>query len=107
MLVIFVSLSVSQFFLSRSPELPYPSLKSSWSKRPDLEEDLRHDSVVENKAPQETKPVHEAVQEYSQSEEGNVEEGYNVVLFLLFSRCSRVFHTHSQAAICWQVNRGF
>lgn len=39
---------------------------------------------MENKAPQETKPVQEAVQEYSQSEEGNIEEGYNMVLFLLF-----------------------
>ncbi|XP_035203712.1 breast cancer type 1 susceptibility protein isoform X2 [Oxyura jamaicensis] len=60
--------------IERSPELLYPSLKSSWSKRPDLEEDLQHDSVVENKAPQETKPVQEAVQEYSQSEEENADE---------------------------------
>nr|XP_038024676.1 breast cancer type 1 susceptibility protein isoform X1 [Anas platyrhynchos] len=65
---------VKELEIERSPELPYPSLKSSWSKRPDLEEDLRHDSVVENKAPQETKPVHEAVQEYSQSEEENADE---------------------------------
>lgn len=56
-----------------------------------MEEDLQRDSVMENKAPQETKPVQEAVQEYSQSEEGNVEEGYNMVLFLLFPDVVHVF----------------
>uniref|UniRef100_A0A8C3GFF4 RING-type E3 ubiquitin transferase n=1 Tax=Cairina moschata TaxID=8855 RepID=A0A8C3GFF4_CAIMO len=65
---------VKELEIERSPELLYPSLKSSWSKRSDLEEDLQHDSVMENKAPQETKPVQEAVQEYSQSEEENVDE---------------------------------
>ncbi|KAI6072619.1 Breast cancer type 1 susceptibility protein isoform X3 [Aix galericulata] len=65
---------VKELEIERSPELLYPSLKSSWSKRSDLEEDLRHDSVMENKAPQETKPVQEAVQEHSQSEEENADE---------------------------------
>ncbi|XP_013056360.3 breast cancer type 1 susceptibility protein isoform X2 [Anser cygnoides] len=65
---------VKELGIERSPEQPYASLKSVRSKRLDLEEDLQRDSVMENKAPQETKPVQEAVQEYSQSEEENADE---------------------------------
>ncbi|XP_050767556.1 breast cancer type 1 susceptibility protein isoform X1 [Gymnogyps californianus] len=51
----------------RSPELLLPSSKSCLFKRPDLEKGLQCDSVLKNKAPSEkTKPVQEAVQEYSQ-----------------------------------------
>ncbi|KAM6312199.1 breast cancer type 1 susceptibility protein isoform 2-T3 [Podargus strigoides] len=51
----------------RSPELSLPSSKSCLLKRPNLEKDLQYDSVLKNKAPsEETKPVLETVQEYSQ-----------------------------------------
>ncbi|KAM6115052.1 breast cancer type 1 susceptibility protein isoform 2-T2 [Phoenicopterus ruber ruber] len=50
----------------RSPELLLPSSKSCLLKRPDLEKVLQCDSVLKNKAASEkTKPVQEAVQEYS------------------------------------------
>ncbi|XP_061875416.1 breast cancer type 1 susceptibility protein [Colius striatus] len=49
------------------PELLLPSSKSSVLKRSHLEKGLQCDSVLKNKAPSEkTKPVQEAVQEYSQ-----------------------------------------
>ncbi|KAK4808652.1 hypothetical protein QYF61_020141, partial [Mycteria americana] len=48
-------------------ELLLPSSKSCLLKRTDLEKGLQCDSVLKNKAPSEkTKPVEEAVQEYSQ-----------------------------------------
>ncbi|XP_054657687.1 breast cancer type 1 susceptibility protein isoform X2 [Grus americana] len=51
----------------RSPELLLPSSKSSLLKRPDLEKGRQCDSVLKSKAPSEkTRPVQEAVQEYSQ-----------------------------------------
>ncbi|XP_009808601.2 breast cancer type 1 susceptibility protein [Gavia stellata] len=50
----------------RSPELLLPSSKSCLLKRTDLAEGLQCDSVLKNKAPEKTKPVQEAVQEYSQ-----------------------------------------
>ncbi|KAM9255022.1 breast cancer type 1 susceptibility protein isoform 3-T6 [Cariama cristata] len=49
-----------------SLELLLPSSKSCLLKRPDLEKSLQCDSVLKSKAPSEkTKPVQEAVQEYS------------------------------------------
>ncbi|KAM6042014.1 breast cancer type 1 susceptibility protein [Chlamydotis macqueenii] len=50
----------------RSPELLLPSSKSHLFKRPHLEKGFRCDSVLKNKAPEKTKPAHEAEQAYSQ-----------------------------------------
>ncbi|XP_074018875.1 breast cancer type 1 susceptibility protein [Numenius arquata] len=51
----------------RSPELLLPSSKSSSLKRPDSEKGFQSDKVLKSKAPSEkTKPVQEAMQEYSQ-----------------------------------------
>ncbi|XP_009584978.1 PREDICTED: breast cancer type 1 susceptibility protein [Fulmarus glacialis] len=51
----------------RCPELLLPTSKFCLLKRTDLEKGLQCDSVLKNKAPSEkTKPVQEAVQEYSQ-----------------------------------------
>ncbi|XP_035759467.1 breast cancer type 1 susceptibility protein isoform X2 [Egretta garzetta] len=61
----------------RSPELLLPSSKPCLLKRTDLEKDLQCDSVLKSKVPSEkTKPVQEAVQEYSQCqlEAGNTGE---------------------------------
>ncbi|KAM6368906.1 breast cancer type 1 susceptibility protein [Pluvialis apricaria] len=58
---------VKELEKERSPELLLPSSKSCLLKRPDSEKGFQCDSVLKNKAPSEkTKPVQEAVQEYSQ-----------------------------------------
>ncbi|XP_014740964.1 PREDICTED: breast cancer type 1 susceptibility protein isoform X1 [Sturnus vulgaris] len=62
---------------NRSPELLFPSSKSSLTKRSDLEKGPECDSVLKNKTSSEkTKPVQEAVQEHRQCqlEAENAEE---------------------------------